>query len=132
MHGSAPWKTEETIVGLTRLLVLSVFSRSDSPDLVAVTFERWCPRNSGKTGDISDVLIVPKGMGHMDWVRDSLHQSRIVPPRRDLRRLASVQAVTRLSCLYLPGGTVPFFSPLHQAFTCMSPRLLPPANGRYQ
>ena len=38
MHGSAPWKTEETIVGLTRLLVLSLFSRSDSPDLVAVTF----------------------------------------------------------------------------------------------
>src|SRR5208337_4684598 len=38
MHGSAPWMTEETIVGLPRLLVLSVFSRSDSPDLVAVTF----------------------------------------------------------------------------------------------
>ncbi len=31
-------RTEETIVGLPRLLVLSVFSRSDSPDLVAVTF----------------------------------------------------------------------------------------------
>ena len=27
MHGLAPWKTEETIVGLPRLLVLSVFSR---------------------------------------------------------------------------------------------------------
>src|SRR5271157_3913168 len=27
MHGSAPWKTEETIVGLPRLLVVSVFSR---------------------------------------------------------------------------------------------------------
>jgi hypothetical protein len=27
MQGSAPWKTEETIVGLPRLLVLSVFSR---------------------------------------------------------------------------------------------------------
>ena len=27
MHGSAPWKTEETIEGLPRLLVLSVFSR---------------------------------------------------------------------------------------------------------
>ncbi len=27
MHGSAPWKTEETIVGLPRLLILSVFSR---------------------------------------------------------------------------------------------------------
>jgi len=39
MHGSAPWKTEETIVGLPRLLVLSVFSRSDSPNLVAVTFD---------------------------------------------------------------------------------------------
>src|SRR5208337_1430468 len=38
MHGSAPWKTEETIVVLPRLLVLSVFSRSDSPDLVAVIF----------------------------------------------------------------------------------------------
>jgi hypothetical protein len=38
MHGSAPLKTEETIVGLPRLLVLSAFSRSDSPDLVAVTF----------------------------------------------------------------------------------------------
>src|SRR5208337_4279384 len=32
MHGSPPWKTEETIVGWPRLL------RSDSPDLVAVTF----------------------------------------------------------------------------------------------
>jgi len=32
MHGSALWKTEETIVGWPRLL------RSDSPDLVAVTF----------------------------------------------------------------------------------------------
>ena len=31
----------------------------------------------------------------------------IVPPRRDLQRLASVQAVTRLSRLYLPGGTIP-------------------------
>src|SRR5208337_51991 len=31
MHGSAPWKTEETIVGWPRLL------RSDSPDLVAAT-----------------------------------------------------------------------------------------------
>src|SRR5208282_4676714 len=60
----------------------------------------------------SDVLIVPNGMGHMDWVRDSWHQSRIVPPRRDLRRLASVQAVTRLSRLYLPGGTIRFFPPL--------------------
>src|SRR5271157_6567880 len=57
----------------------------------------------------SNVPIVPNGMGHMDWVRDSWHQSRIVPPRRDLRRLASVQAVTRLSRLYLPGGTIPFF-----------------------
>src|SRR5271166_2747049 len=46
MHGSAPWKTEETIVGLPRLLVLSVFqiwwlspfTSPDSPDLVAVTF----------------------------------------------------------------------------------------------
>src|SRR5208337_3828589 len=27
MHDSAPWKTEETIVGLPRLLVLSAFSR---------------------------------------------------------------------------------------------------------
>ena len=27
MHGSAPWKTEETIVGMPRLLVLSAFSR---------------------------------------------------------------------------------------------------------
>src|SRR5208283_2928384 len=39
-----PWKTEETIVGLPRLLVLSVFSRSDSPDLVAVTFQLQNPR----------------------------------------------------------------------------------------
>jgi len=37
MDDSAPRKTEETIVGWPRLLVLSVFSRSDSPDLVAVT-----------------------------------------------------------------------------------------------
>src|SRR5271157_3510254 len=41
MHGSAPWKTQETVVGLPRLLVFSVFSRSDSPDLVAVTFYPW-------------------------------------------------------------------------------------------
>src|SRR5271166_4855036 len=33
MHGSAPWKTEETIVSLPRLLVPLC-----SPDLVAVTF----------------------------------------------------------------------------------------------
>jgi hypothetical protein len=37
MHGSPPWKTEETIVGLPRLL------RSDSPDLVAVTFPPLSP-----------------------------------------------------------------------------------------
>src|SRR5271157_928235 len=87
MHGSAPWKTEETIVGLPRLLVLSVlltskvlffeqdcqagqdcrarnrfvlrnrsslpvwlrpigravFSRSDSPDLVAPGRPGWSP-----------------------------------------------------------------------------------------
>ena len=36
------WKTEETIVGLPHLLVLSAFSRSDSPDLVAVTFHLPC------------------------------------------------------------------------------------------
>jgi len=39
MHGSAPWKTEETIVGSPRLLVLPVFCSSlCSPDFVAVTF----------------------------------------------------------------------------------------------
>ena len=55
---------------------------------------------------------MPNGMGLMDWVRDSWHQSRIVPPRRDLRRLASEQAMTRLSRLYLPGGTIdPLASP---------------------
>ena len=43
MHGSAPWKTEETIVGLPRLLVLSAFSR-----LVAVTFQ--LPGNPGDLG----------------------------------------------------------------------------------
>ena len=58
---------------------------------------------------VRNLPIVPNGMGHMDWVRDSWHQSRIVTPRRDLQRLASVQAVTRLSRLYLPGGTIPFF-----------------------
>src|SRR5258708_31345309 len=57
--------------------------------------------------DNQNVLIVPNGMGHMDWVRDSWHQSRIVPPRRDLRRLARVRAARRLSRLYLPGGTIP-------------------------
>ncbi len=31
----------------------------------------------------------------MDWVRDSWHQSRIVPPRRDLRRLAFGQRTGR-------------------------------------
>ncbi len=49
MYDSAPWKTEETIVGLPRLLVLFVFSRSDSPDssdLVAVTFH--LPGSSAK------------------------------------------------------------------------------------
>src|SRR5271157_710662 len=42
MHGSAPWNIEETIVGLPRLLVLSLCS-PDPPDLVAVTFsvQRW-------------------------------------------------------------------------------------------
>ncbi len=64
-------------------------------------------------------------MGHMDWVRDSWHQSRIVPPRRDLRRLASVQAVSRLSRLYLPGGTIPFFPP--PVTSASSPRS---SNGR--
>ena len=44
MHGSAPWKTEETIVRLPRLLVLSVFCSSlCSPDLVAVTFHPVSP-----------------------------------------------------------------------------------------
>jgi len=46
------------------------------------------------------------------WDLPCWHQSRIVPPRQDLRRLASVQAVTRLSRLYLPAGTIPPF-PLH-------------------
>src|SRR5271157_2940599 len=49
MHGSAPWKTEETIVNLPRLLVLSVLSRSDSPDspnLVAGTFAFLPPFSS--------------------------------------------------------------------------------------
>src|SRR5208337_71211 len=49
MHGSAPWKTEETIVGLPRLLVLSLFSRSDSPDLVAVTFTSVSGKSIGAT-----------------------------------------------------------------------------------
>src|SRR5271157_4610480 len=47
MHGSAPWKTEETIVGLPPLLVLSAFSRFGgchlsaplSPFSSAVTFQ---------------------------------------------------------------------------------------------
>src|SRR5271157_6409633 len=38
MHGSAPWKTEETIVGLPRLLVLSVFSRFGGCHLSTFTF----------------------------------------------------------------------------------------------
>ncbi len=38
MHCSAPWKTEETSVGLPRLLELFAFTSSDSPDWVAVTF----------------------------------------------------------------------------------------------
>ena len=42
MDDSAPWKAEETIVSWPRLLVLSVPSRSDSPDLVAVTFCLTC------------------------------------------------------------------------------------------
>src|SRR5271165_4984969 len=41
MHGSAPWKTEEAIVSLPRLLVLSAFSRSDSPDLVHLSQIWW-------------------------------------------------------------------------------------------
>src|SRR5271166_594453 len=47
MHGSAPWKTEGTIVGLARLLVLSVFFRfgdchlSYLSDLVTVTFHTF-------------------------------------------------------------------------------------------
>ena len=40
MLGSAPWKTEETIVGLPRLLVLSVFSRFGCHlSALAVTFQ---------------------------------------------------------------------------------------------
>ena len=37
MDDSAPWKTEETIIGLPQLPVLS-----DYPDLVAVTFSHLC------------------------------------------------------------------------------------------
>jgi len=70
MHGSAPWKTEETIVGLPRLLVLSVFSRfggchispclprllvlSVFPDLVAVTFQE-------ERGEEEDLVAVTFG-----------------------------------------------------------------------
>src|SRR6266699_1182201 len=60
-----------------------------------------------RTARTMNVLIVPNGMGHMDWVCDSWHLSRIVPPRRDLQRLAKGPAKTRLSRLYLPGGTIP-------------------------
>ena|SRR5271157_5333938 len=54
MHGSAPWKTEETIVGLPRLLVLSVFSRSDSPDIVAVTFHLLADGATQALGGLRD------------------------------------------------------------------------------
>ena len=40
MHGSAPWKTEETIAGLPRLLVLSAFSRFGGCHLSAPPSER--------------------------------------------------------------------------------------------
>jgi hypothetical protein len=52
MHGSAPTKIEETIVGLPPLLVLSVFSRSDSPDLVAVTFHLQAIKDGVAQSDI--------------------------------------------------------------------------------
>src|SRR5271157_2315687 len=55
MHGSAPWETEETIVGLPRLLVLSVLSRSDSPDLVAVTFHLTARRSDTPSRSMSRV-----------------------------------------------------------------------------
>ncbi len=46
MQGSAPWKTEETIVGLPRLLVLSVFSRFGGCHLS--TFHPSRPRLRGQ------------------------------------------------------------------------------------
>ena len=63
MHGSAPWKTEETIVGLPRLLVLSVFSRSDSPDLVAVSFPPFfrLPENDSDPAKLPLTLRSPLG-----------------------------------------------------------------------
>src|SRR5208337_3264324 len=54
MHGSAPWKTEETIVGLPRLLVLSVFSRFGgchlSPTSAILTGSRTRPSDWGWNG----------------------------------------------------------------------------------
>jgi zinc-ribbon domain len=58
-------------------------------------------------GEEHNFLIVPNGMGHMDGACDSWHQSRIVPPRRKLRRVARGQALTRSSRLDTPGGTIP-------------------------
>jgi len=55
MHGSAPWKTEETIVGLPRLLVLSVFSRFGGCHL-----SRFGPMSAiGRAGTFSYTTDVP-------------------------------------------------------------------------
>jgi len=59
MHGSAPWKTEETIVGWPRLLVLSVLSRSDSPDLVAVFHPPHPPTHRGTKKNQKPSLTPP-------------------------------------------------------------------------
>jgi len=55
MHGSAPWKTEETIEGLPRLLVLSVFSRFGGCHLSApLSPFSSSPFSSSKRGRWSD------------------------------------------------------------------------------
>src|SRR5271157_4878499 len=76
MHGSAPWKTEETIVGLPRLLVLSVLSRSDSPDLVAVFHPPHPPTHRGTKKNQKPSLTPPPN-------KKNQKPSLTPPPKQD-------------------------------------------------
>ena len=79
MHGSAPWKTEETIVGLPRLLVLSAFSRFGGCHLSAPPFpffEQLC-----KTEDKS-----PKSLSHKGVELRRMMYANPILPQRSHRR----------------------------------------------
>ena len=72
MHGSAPWKTEETIVGLPRLLVLSVFSRFGgchlSPPLSPFTSQ---PHTEAEVAALRCCVNRGRPFGDPKWVTDT-------------------------------------------------------------